>query len=191
MTLDLIYDSTDSYFLNKPSPKKYINKFESLKSLLNVQLNQSQSIRLGTTIENILRNYIKSNSDWIDIKECNHWGLKERDHLFKRCGDVIYAELKSNLQLDSEKKAGTLAKILQIAQVENTRGILVALRHFSQDTLRISNHPDYYERSGVSVLPVKDYLAKYGLQPFSSSEEYIAWLNFVAHRTIQEDELNA
>ena len=182
-----LYQLTDTYFTNR-TPRKPVNDYESIKSLLDFPITQSQSIRLGTAVENILRDTISSKSSWIDIKPANQTGEKERDHLFRLDGVTIYAELKSNLNLDSEKKKATREKAKHIAVEEHTEGIIVALRHYSDETLRRSSCTTFYEKSELKVLPVSDYLKLFGIEcPFGSFDEYKKWLNYIALKLIEED----
>jgi hypothetical protein len=182
-----IYQFTDTYFTNR-TPRKPVNDYESIKSLLDFPITQSQSIRLGTAIENILRDMISSKSSWVDIKPANQTGEKERDHLFRLDDVTIYAELKSNLNLDSEKKKATREKAKHIAAEEHTEGIIVALRHYSHETLSRSSCTTFYEKSQLKVLPVWNYLGLFGIEcPFGSFDGYKEWLNYVALKLIEED----
>ena len=182
-----IYQFTDTYFTNR-TPRKPVNDYESIKSLLDFPITQSQSIRLGTAVENILRDMISSKSSWVDIKPANQTGEKERDHLFRLDGVTIYAELKSNLNLDSEKKKATREKAKHIAAEEHTEGIIVALRHYSHETLSQSSCTNFYEKSDLKVLPVAEYLNLFSMEnPFGSYDGYKIWLNYVALKLVEED----
>lgn len=182
-----LYQITDSYF-SRRTPRKAVNDYESIKSLIDFPMTQSQSIRLGTAAENILRETISSKSKWVDIKPENQPGEKERDHLFQLGGVTIYAELKSNLNLDSEKKKATREKAKSIAEEEHTQGIIVALRHYSHETLSQSSCTNFYEKSDLKVLPVAEYLNLFSVEnPFGSYDGYKKWLNYVALKLVEED----
>ena len=182
-----LYQNTDSYF-SRRTPRKAVNDYESIKSLIDFPMTQSQSIRLGTAVENILRETISSKSKWVDIKPENQPGEKERDHLFQLGGVTIYAELKSNLNLDSEKKKATREKAKSIAEEEHTQGIIVALRHYSHETLSQSSCTNFYEKSDLKVLPVAEYLNLFSVEnPFGSYDGYKKWLNYVALKLVEED----
>jgi hypothetical protein len=182
-----LYQITDSYF-SRRTPRKAVNDYESIKSLIDFPMTQSQSIRLGTAVENILRETISSKSKWVDIKPENQPGEKERDHLFQLGGVTIYAELKSNLNLDSEKKKATREKAKSIAEEEHTQGIIVALRHYSHETLSQSSCTNFYEKSDLKVLPVAEYLNLFSVEnPFGSYDGYKKWLNYVALKLVEED----
>lgn len=87
----------------------------SLSSIVIRQLSQSDCIKLGTGIEKLLVDLIlqkSEHSELKDIKPKNEKGSKERDHLFIRENEkiVYYAELKANLNLDTEKSKSTYTK---------------------------------------------------------------------------------
>lgn len=184
-----IFDRTVRYFRLR-KPRKPMDDFESIKSLIEFPITQSQSIRLGKVAEDIFREYINETSDWEDIKPPNLKGKKERDHLFRhRLTEVIkYVESKANLQLDTEKKNETVDKILKIAHIEGCEPILLALRHYSQETLRRSSCAEYYKSNGIIVMPVDEYMESYGIKcPFGSEREYRRWLNLLATELVKED----
>ena len=98
---------------NKVNNGKDIN---SLSYLIPISLNQSHSIKLGILLEkNILYQIIKF-TELKNIKGKNIKGKKERDHLFKDYNNKIiyYAEIKGNLNLDTEKSKSTINKCILI-----------------------------------------------------------------------------
>jgi len=101
---------------------KYINNccsnkkidINSLSYLIDYELSQSDCIKIG--IENILKDFILENTNLKNIKTKNKKGIKEKDHLFMDINKKIiyYAEIKSNLNLDTEKSKQTYKKCLDI-----------------------------------------------------------------------------
>lgn len=181
-----IYRFTDAYFKNKPIRRK-INNQNSIRSLLDFPISHSQSIRLGTTIENVMRVYISETSDWKDIKPSNKAGVKERDHLFERSGVKIYAELKSNLDLDTEKKIATRDKAKNIAKEEQVRALILSLRHFSKDTIS-NSYVKFYNKHNVDVISFQEYFDVLDIScPFNNIDEYKKWLNYMAFKLVEED----
>lgn len=88
--------------------KSFSNKkkdFCSLSYLSEKKLSQSDCIKLGNAIEKILSDLIIKKTNLVNIKEKNKKNYKEKDHLFKdeKNKIIYYAELKGNLNLDSEK----------------------------------------------------------------------------------------
>ena len=104
----------NSYIKNcKSNKKKDIN---SLSYLIKRELSQSDCIKLGTGLEKILYDIVLQYTKLKDIKPKNKKGKKEKDHLF--CDEdnniIIYSELKSNINLDTEKSKSTYQKCLNI-----------------------------------------------------------------------------
>lgn len=81
--------------------------------LVDKKLSQSGCIKLGLIFQNILKEFILSKKT--DI-EYNYVILdnQETDHLFITDKIVIYAELKSNLNLDTEKSKSTYDKCVAL-----------------------------------------------------------------------------
>jgi len=186
---------TSKYFRDK-RPKKLQDNYESINTLVNIGVTQSQSIRIGTSIEDLFRIYISSTSSWNDVKPPNAKGKKERDHLFSRTlengkTEKIYAELKSNLQLDSEKRSKTAEKVKSIMREENCDGYITALRHFSSNTLNKSRHVKFYTERDIDVLSVEEYFNVLNIAcPFENEEDYKEWVRFITDRLIEEDMLD-
>ena len=61
---------------------------------------------------------IIKNTDFINIKEKNKKGMKEKDHLFMDTGNkvIYFAELKANINLDTEKSKATCTKCKLVYQ---------------------------------------------------------------------------
>ena len=89
----------------------------SLSYLITYNLSQSDCIKIGIGLENVLRDLILClTQELINIKPKNKKGSKEKDHLFVNNNkkNIYYAELKSNLNLDTEKTKSTYIKCLEI-----------------------------------------------------------------------------
>jgi hypothetical protein len=90
----------------------------SLSSLVDRSMSQSDCIKLGTGLEKVFSELVLVlNPNLTSIKPKNSKGKKERDHLFvnEETKTIFYAELKSNLNLDTEKCKSTSSKCVQIA----------------------------------------------------------------------------
>jgi hypothetical protein len=107
----------NNYVKNCTSNKK--KDYNSLSYLVDKTLSTSDCIKLGIGLEKVLVDIIlQTNNKLENIKTKNKAGTKERDHLFK-CEElktIYYAEIKCNLNLDTEKSKTTIEKCLQIFQ---------------------------------------------------------------------------
>ncbi len=184
-----IYEQTYDFF-SKNSNKKTLGHSESLKTLLTCQINQTQSIKLGNDVESILMSHIPPPGIWKAVRIKPKTNEKERDHLFQnQKGEKVYVEVKSNIQLDSEKKKETKRKVLYIANQENTKPRILALRYFEESDMKVSRHINYYRDSGIDVISISSYFNDV-LRircPFENAEEYVNWLNHVASYLLCED----
>lgn len=91
----------------------------SLSFLVSKNLTQSQCIKLGIAVEDTIRDVIlEYNKNLTDIVPKNKRGAKERDYLFKddTTKTIYYAEMKCNLNLDTEKCKSTSLKCIQIKE---------------------------------------------------------------------------
>lgn len=112
----------------------------SLSMLVNQRLTQSQAIRFGIEIENLILNIVKisKNVKWINLKNISTNGKnKQIDCLFEKDGKYYYFEIKSSINLDSEKAPETNRKIKDIAesietqQKISTKGSLLSVYYSS------------------------------------------------------------
>ena len=183
-----IFDHTQRYFAGIcRKSNKSTNTDDSISSLINIPLSQSQCIKLGTHIEKLLRDFISSHNHVENIRPQNKKGQSERDHLFYVNDKKIYAELKCNLNLDTEKRNKTCEKVRKISEEEGCVGYLLALRYINDDDV-----PDRIikQYEGVTVISVSDYFRLFDIKcPFGGSElNYKIWINQVARELVYLDE---
>lgn len=178
---------SNEYVRNCISNKK--KDFNSLSYLIDRELSQSDCIKLGTGIEKVLKDIIlDQNKALTDIKPKNDKGQKERDHLFKDEAQKIihYAELKSNLYLDTEKCKSTASKCTQIQKElqemypdYTIQMYLIGLRYCKKDMLP-KVVADKYTSIKDNVLGVNEYLTTLCRFAFVTEDSYKAFLNDLA-----------
>lgn len=167
----------------------------SLSSLVDRSMSQSDCIKLGTGLEKVFKDIVVArNPGLTNIKPQNTKGKKERDHLFvnEATKTVFYAELKSNLNLDTEKCRSTSSKCVQIAAelVEEYPGYtikmyLLGLRYFNKSIVPkiITNK---YTEIAENLVGVNDYFEELGLAGsahlFEDEPTYREFLNYVANQ---------
>lgn len=116
----------DSYFTDIINNNSYLNSVKSnkrrnihsLSYLIDYKLSQSDCIKLGIALEKVLSDIIFNETELICIKSKNIKGVKEKDHLFidHYYNIIYYAEIKSNLYLDTEKTKATIKKCKKIKE---------------------------------------------------------------------------
>ncbi len=173
----------------KSNKNKDINSLSYFYADLN--LSQSDNIKVGNGLEKLLIDIVKKNIELKDIKKKNIKGIKERDNIFmdEKKKKIIYAELKSNLNLDTEKSKDTVKKCEEIEkeikkeypEYEISMN-LVGLRYYKKEII-----PEIikkkYEKICNNVIGVNDYLKELGLNyKFDDEEEYKEILRYLVKK---------
>jgi hypothetical protein len=159
----------------------------SFYSLIARDLSQSDAIKLGIAIEKIFVDIILTNPQLKNIRKPNQKGNRETDHLFlnETNKTVYYAEVKGNLQLDTEKKPETIKKIQGIIEKlkqdkYNVKSFLFAPRYYSTSVIP-KKFIDSYK--GIILIGVNEYLEELGVQyQFANEDVYKKKLNYLAYR---------
>tara|TARA_B110000902_G_scaffold210498_1_gene240683 strand:+ start:568 stop:1206 length:639 start_codon:yes stop_codon:yes gene_type:complete len=132
MMIESFSNVLDKYPFTDRKKKSY-----NIKDLFQVELSQSQSIQVGKKIEFFINEVLHktpnvkchtTESIWIDTETNriqiggNSKGLKDVDILFEYNKKSYYLELKSNLDLDTEKVIATTNKVKLITDSLNKNG---------------------------------------------------------------------
>jgi hypothetical protein len=162
----------------------------SLSSLIDIELSQSDCIKIGVGLENVLKDYIINQCPFLqDIKQPNKKGVKEKDHLFMDEDKKIiyYAEIKSNLNLDTEKSKATIDKCLHNKeelekkyQSYEIKMFLISARHYKKDIIPncINNK---YTSIKDNLTGLNEYFSELSIsKQFNEEQEYKAILNLLA-----------
>jgi hypothetical protein len=184
------FDKILSDFVAIGKNKFQVNKVdnEALSVLIDISLCQSEKIQFGNRMENMLSSFILENTLLKNIKEKNSKGKKETDHLFMDISNniIYYAELKSNLNLDTEKSIETVHKCLQIERTLKTKFpnykikmFLVSLRHLTKSTIS-KEMKNKYNTIYNNLIGVNEYLLRLGIpqqEEFENEENYKIFIN--------------
>ena len=176
---------SDNEYVKKSISKKH-KDFNSLSYLIKKPISQSDCIKLGIGMEKCLRDIVLLyNNTLLDIKEKNKKGVKEKDHLFKdEVNKIIYyAELKSNISLDTEKSKSTVEKCLSINEELKTKHqgyeikyCLLALRY--TDKSKINDFiMKKYKKIKDNVFGINEYFEMLKLDLILTEDEYKDILN--------------
>lgn len=178
--------ANNEYVTNCTSNKS--KDIHSLSSLVQRSLSQSDCIKLGTGLEKVLLDLIMTNPAIQNIRPKNSKGKKERDHLFlnEAANTIYYAELKSNLNLDTEKCLSTSNKCLLILDElrseypsHNICMFLVGVRYVDKN-LMPKIITSKYSNIADNVAGVNNYLEALGLPLFESETSYVGFVNQLA-----------
>lgn len=164
----------------------------SLSYIIDRQLSQSDCIKLGIGLEKIILDIILSNNPLLtNIKEKNIKNIKEKDHLFVDNNKKIiyYAELKSNLNLDTEKSKTTTYKcniileelILKYPDYK-IEMYLVGNRYFDKKIIPKIILNKYLDIKD-NIVGMNDYINHLcDKSLFENEEEYKLFLNYLANK---------
>lgn len=178
---------------------KYINETKvnkdrdvnSLSYLIKKQLSQSECIRLGTAIEKLLIDLIlDGNPKLKNIKTKNEKGKKEKDNLFSDDENkiIFYAEIKSNLNLDTEKSVSTVNKCIDIKNElkemfigYEIRMFLVGIRYYEKEIIP-ANILKKYTKINDNLVGINNYFNALSVDiHFMCENDYADMLNYVAN----------
>lgn len=183
-----LFDLVDKceYIINASSTTN--KNVHSLSYLIDLNLSHSDCIKMGHCIEKYLVEMVTRYTDLSNIKENTKKGSRECDHLFldENNKRVIYAELKSNLNLDTEKSKSTINKCLYIANDLQTKypeysvqWCLLGCRYTSREDI-----PPFvinkYQPIVDNVFGINDYLRLVGINYKFTHRNYKILLNKIA-----------
>ena len=168
----------------------------SLSSLIIRSLSQSDCIKLGTGIEKLLVDLILSHSTLklVNIKPKNTKGQKERDHLFLDAASktIYYAELKSNINLDTEKSRSTYQKCQSIVgelQREypdhKIEWCLLALRYLDYTQIPVVIQKKY-SPIHPHLCGINQYLDTLNIPLEFTEDSYSTFLNQIADKMFEK-----
>jgi hypothetical protein len=167
----------NSYINEKSNIKESIHSFSYLSS--RKDLGQSQKITLGICMEKLLNDIINCCKDWENIKPKNEKGKKEKDSLWlnKDLKKIVYAEYKSNLELDTEKSKETDIKCKCISDElkneypnYNLICVIVGLRYLSCKEKILEPLLKRYKET--KIYGINDYLREFKIKEFNNYDEY-------------------
>lgn len=180
--------------------KQNLNKdFHSLSYLINNEyqsiMSQSDCIKFGIAIEKVLSDIIlEFNKDITSIKTKNEKNKIERDHYFINniTKTIYYSELKSNLNLDTEKSKSTYIKCLKIVDEikneypeYNIKWCLLGLRYYDKNMIenKIINK---YSSIKDNVLGINDYLKLFNINIEYNETSYSYFINSIIKEMLKK-----
>ena len=185
---DLIEIMKKSCYVKNCKTNKEKDK-NSLSYLIDFRLSQSDCIKLGTALEKVFSEIIMDkNRNLVNIKPKNKKGFKEKDHLFKDDENKIiyYAELKSNLNLDTEKSKSTIEKCKTIIEDlkkkyndYEIKWCLIGLRYINFNEIpKVINKK--YEEIKNNLFGINDYFNLLKIDKNFNNKNYKKFLNETA-----------
>lgn len=181
--------------------------YHSLSYLINDKFNISHSdcIKFGFAIEKILIDIILDfNKDLINIRSKNNEKNKrETDHLFinEKLKIVYYSELKSNLNLDTEKSKSTCNKCLNIVNILQNKypdytikWCLLGLLYWNKQSLNKNKKNNTviskYKIIKNNVFSINEYFTLLNIENITFTQDtYKIFLNNIIEQMLKNNQL--
>lgn len=191
---DLQESIDNNYYINNCKTNTKRN-FCSLSYLIKCNLSQSECIKLGFGIEKLLNDIIVEHTLLVNIKNKIIKNEIETDHLFLDNDKKIiyYSELKSNLNLDTEKSKYTCLKCLKVVEKLKTDYFgyevvwcLVGFRFLNYKEIPKNIKNKYNDITG-NLLGINEYLNMIGFNFEFTKQSYINFLNSIAFKMFKKN----
>jgi len=167
----------------------------SLSFIINRKMSQSESIRLGIAIECYLRDFIGNKTGLKNIKK-NCKGQKEKDILFIDYNQKIiyYSEIKTNLNLDTEKLKSTYIKCQDIVKELGyeykdfqIKWCLLGARYKDCNEISEKVKKKYIEIKD-NLFGINEFFQMFDIDLVVSNKEYKELLNHIADECFDNQE---
>lgn len=176
--------------------------YNSISYLIERTISQSDSIKIGNAVEKVLRDTVLRFTSCRVVKRRNTKGKKEKDILLMdNVNKVIYyTEIKTNLNLDTEKSKSTYEKCLAIR--DEIQDIIDTHDPLSEYTLKWcllgARYLDYsdipptiakkYDAIKDHVFGVNQFLNMVGVKFEFIMDDYMVYLNSMVDLMFDEED---
>ena len=165
----------------------------SLCYLLRHKFSQSTNIRLGNQLETVFNLYVSNHTAARNMRDGkNKKGCHQRDFLCEFDNAIIYAEFKSNIRLDTEKRRATTEKINEVAEEirrdypdKVVKPYLVSLRYLKKEDIPPVLSKMYPDVSLIGISDLFENVLKCPLEELSSENSYSEFLTTIAEHLEQ------
>lgn len=177
-----VTSSVDHWYSIITSNEYISKKKESVKdphsfcALVDRPLTQSQNITLGNCMEHLFHDIIAKNTQWKDMSETRtKKGEHQTDHLWlnEETREIIYAEQKNNIKLDTEKTIKTESKIAEVVLKHpdyTVKSFILAARYLDTNEPLAQELVRKYKTT--TIIGINQYLSMFGLSGFPDYETY-------------------
>ena len=179
-------------FLNSSIVRTYISNLKpkstedasSLCSLLTRKVSQSTNIRLGNELESIVNLYATAHIQAEDLRPKKvQKGAHQLDWLRRFGHSIIYGELKSNINLDTEKRKATIDKVIAVGaelvkvhSSETVQPYLVSNRYLRTNEIPVLMAKSY---DSVTLIGIADFFETVLKHPMEEFKTYPAYTEFL------------
>jgi hypothetical protein len=200
----LALDEVKTYVSKIKTCKKKGRDSTSLSSLVNHDISQSAAIRLGNVLEEIFNiaiskflteKFVRSN-----LKK-NEKGERQKDVLMINddTKHVIYAEIKANINLDTQKAPATVKSTIDVVKAFETKGYtvdgyVIALRYLSTKdvpAVLAKKYALFTSHENIELIGIRDFLVKIMDEPISELSSYEKYSEFLTTLAKSLEECNS
>lgn len=180
----------ENMYINKK--KESCKDEHSFCTLVDVSLTQSQNITLGICMEKLIHDVIAKYTCMTDISErASKKGERQTDHIWlnKETQEIIYAEQKNNINLDTEKCVSTETKVVELAAKYpgyKVSSYILATRYLSIFE-PLAQKIILLKYRHAKVIGINDYLSLFGLHPFEDYDSYKRVINNIVKTKFVSD----
>jgi hypothetical protein len=165
---------------------------ESLSYLINRDISQSACIKLGVHLEeifNIYLEYLMSERYTRENKNRSEKGVRQKDILFKdkNSNSYIYAEIKANINLDTQKLPATIKSIKDLEKEYKDisfQAYIISLRYLSTKDIPENLKKKY---NSVNLIGIHDFLQNvlsidFPIEELKNYENYSNFLEILINK---------
>lgn len=164
----------------------------SLSFLVKHDISQSAAIKLGNTLEEVFNlaiseilseKFVRSN-----LKK-NVKGERQKDILMinEETKDVIYAEIKANINLDTQKAPATVNSTIKVvedykAKGYTVRGFVIALRYLKSDdipTTLAKKYQMFKEHDNIHLIGIDEFITVITNETMTELKSYDVYSEFL------------
>tara|TARA_A100001015_G_scaffold319455_1_gene442375 strand:+ start:1103 stop:1738 length:636 start_codon:yes stop_codon:yes gene_type:complete len=182
---DLVNLISDVDYINNCVSNKERHE-TSISYLITRELSQSECIKLGNAIEKYITKCIEKFTCLINIRKPNKKGKREKDIIFidRENKILYYSEIKTNINLDTEKCKSTYEKCIKITkELEDgnyeIKWCLLAARYKHYDDIP-NNYKKKYNSIKNNLFGINQFFEMFGVNYVFTDENYKSLLNTIA-----------
>lgn len=164
----------------------------SLSFLVKRDISQSAAIRLGVVLEEtfniVISEYLQEKYTRSNLLR-NVKGERQKDLLMINEGtkEIIYAEVKANIHLDTQKAPATVHSTIQVVQEYEARGYSVtgyvlSLRYLNTESIPkvlAKKYQKFNEYPNIRLIGIQDFMATIVDEPIAEIQNEEAYSEFL------------
>lgn len=184
------------YIQNEYKYRNSTDEYCSLAYLLkDLELTQSDKIKLGRALEIFLNDYLKSNASWkkLDYLQTNIKCQIDELIINNDKKMIVYSEYKSNIALDSQKRKvmfdhcnSVHTRLKGMYPDYIVSGYIVNLRFLYSKDIPVNIINRYKNEKDIKIIGLNEYLNLFNLNLFDDYPEYTSFLKYICQQNFMK-----